>query len=976
VAEAARTSAPAPESPSPRRSRPSPVPTPAPAPTGGGEPLPTPVASAISGSLGIDTSPVRVHTDTTATSAAHAFGARAFTFGSHVFLGGGESPTDVSLMAHEVTHAVQQEAAPRPQLWTTGGTDRYESEAQQASSAVVQGQQFTVRERTRPMIQRLGISDVLDYFADKANNIPGYRMFTIVLGVNPINMSRVERSAANVLRAVIELIPGGNLITQALDKYGVIEKAGGWVEQQIKTLGMTGALFKQAISKFIDSLGWRDIFHLGDVWDRAKRIFTEPIDKLIAFGKGLIEGIIKFVKEAILKPLAALAERIPGWKLLLGTLGKNPITGETVTPEPGGLIKGFMTLIGQQEIYERIQKTNALGRVWTWFKTALGELLGFVMQLPALFINTLRSLEIMDIILLPRAIAKVVGAFGNFVVKFAKWAGGTIWKLLEIVFEVVSPGAWGYIKKTGAALRSILTNPLPFVGNLVKAAKAGFQNFASNFFTHLKNGLLDWLTGSLPGIYIPKAFELGEIVKFVFSILGLSWANIRGKLVKAVPGGETTVKAMETGFDIVVTLVTKGPAAAWDKIQAELSNLQQMVIDGIIGMVVEAITMKAVPKLIAMFIPGAGFISAIISIYDTVMVFVQKISKIIQVVTAFVDSLVTIAAGNISAASKRVESILAGLLSLAISFLAGFAGLGKIADKIMGVIAKVRAPIDKALDALIAWIVKMAKTLFKKAFGKDDKKNDQAFAAVAAAVEQAKAAGAKPEELTARISPLKRQYEFKKLEVITKGDETEIDAEINPVKIWKYGGKLKMKIIYDPSWPLDEFMSKAKAIQAAATVGKLLTLPMDPITGKQKTTKGMRKGEQDVLREKVRTFIVTKVTNKTEQQRLLGLLQQLQADHQLELQMFGGDKPGNLALCEGAMNKELGWFDFRPALRTLPPGTVISSVVIDTSAVEKQRKNHQKIRQIGTAAPLRDALLLVAVGGEKNSVRSWFKLEP
>ncbi len=58
-------------------------------------------------------------------------------------------------------------------------------------------------------MQRLGVGDALDYFADKANLIPGFRMFTIVLGVNPINMSRVERSAANILRAVVEFIPGG-----------------------------------------------------------------------------------------------------------------------------------------------------------------------------------------------------------------------------------------------------------------------------------------------------------------------------------------------------------------------------------------------------------------------------------------------------------------------------------------------------------------------------------------------------------------------------------------------------------------------------------------------------------------------------------------------------------------------------------------------------------------------------------------------
>ena len=138
----------------------------------------------------------------------------------------------------------------------------------------------------------------------------------------------------------------------------------------------------------------------------------------------------------------------------------------------------------------------------------------------------------------------------------------------------------------------------------MKAAKLGFLNFADHFLDHLKAGLIDWLTGSLPGIYIPKAFSLVEIAKFAFSVLGLTWANIRQKLVKAT--SETVVKAMETGFDIVVTLVRDGPAAAWDKIKEQLSNLKDMVIGGITDFVVDMVVKKAIPKLIAMFIPGAG----------------------------------------------------------------------------------------------------------------------------------------------------------------------------------------------------------------------------------------------------------------------------------------------------------------------------------------------------------------------------------
>src|SRR5674476_336574 len=179
----------------------------------------------------------------------------------------------------------------------------------------------------------------------------------------------------------------------------------------------------------------------------------------------------------------------------------------------------------------------------------------------------------------------------------------------------------------------------------------------------------------------------------------------------------------------------------------------------------------------------------------------------------------------------------------------------------------------------------------------------------------------------------------------------------------------------DHSWPLDEFMSKAKAIQGAATVGKLMTLPIDPITNKQMSTKKLRKGEQDELREKIRVFIVTKVANKTEQSRLLDMLQLLQADHQHELQMMGEDKPANLAIIEGIMNLSLGWHNFRPELRKLPPSTVISSVIIDTSAFQKKKDQKKKVRPTGDAAIFKSELLKYAVGGQIAMVNRWFKLD-
>ncbi len=672
----------------------------------------------------MDMEGVRVHSDSRAQGAASGLSARAFTHGPNIVLGPGESEMDLGLMAHEAAHVVQQQSAPTIQRYTLGGGDSYEHEAHQASAAVVRGESFHVQQRTSPRTQRWGLSDIRDYIADKANIIPGFRMFTIVLGVNPINGNAVERSPGNVLRAIIEFIPFGGLVSQALDNYGIFDKIGNWVSQQITSLGMVGSSIVQAVTDFIHSLGASDFLHPGDTWDRAKLIFTGPIDQLISFAKGLLDGIVAFIKEAILKPLASLAEGTPGWALLTAVLGKNPITGEEVPQTAENLIGPFMTLIGQEEIWENIKKANALARCWAWFKTALSGLMSFVEQIPDLFMAALKSLEIVDIIVPPLAFIKVGRVFGGFMAKFMSWAGDTIWDLLKIIFEVVAPGAMPYLQKVGGAIKKIFKDPISFVGNLVKAGKLGFQNFASNIGTHLKKAFLEWLTGSLPGVYIPKALNLKEFALLALSVLGITWANIRQKLVKAT--SENIVKGLETGFAIVKKLVTEGPAAAWEEIKSQLTNLKDMVMQGIMDYIIETVVKKAVAKVLSLLVPGGAFIQAIISIYDTVMVFIAKLKKIIQVAMAFLDSMMAIANGAIGAAAAKVEGVLAGLLVLAISFLAGFLGLNKIADKVMNIInTKVRAPVDKAIDFVINWIVTTAKGLFKALFGKKDAKEDK-----------------------------------------------------------------------------------------------------------------------------------------------------------------------------------------------------------------------------------------------------------
>jgi hypothetical protein len=656
--------------------------------TTGGQPLSADVRGYMEPRFGADFSNVRIHNDPDAARLSNQLSARAFTYQNHVFFsrdqyqpGTGEGK---QLLAHELTHTIQQGHAIQrsPQVSTTA---------------------------TPPPIQRWGMQDALDYFAEEAYHIPGFRLLTIVLGFNPINRQSTDRSAANILRALIEVIPGGHLITQALDNHGVFNKAGAWVEQKIAAFADIGGEIISGLKRFLDSLKWRDILSLGSVWERAKAIFTGPIGRLIAFGGSVVGELLKLVKDAILKPLAALAEGTAGYDLLKAVLGEDPITGEPVPQSADALIGGFMKLIGQEEIYNNLKKGNALAKAYAWFQSALSGLMGFVRAIPGRIVQTITSLTFQDIVTVAGAFTKVVSSFASIAGNFLSWGLQQVISLLEILFSVVAPGVMPYLKKAQAAFQTILKNPIGFVGNLVAAGKLGFQLFAANIGKHLKTALIKWITGPLgdAGVYIPQSFTLLEIVKLALSVLGLTWQNIRGKLVKIIP--EPVLVGLEKTAGVLVTLVKDGPAAAWEQIKGELSELKDQLIAQVTQMVTSEVVKAAVGKLASMLNPAGAVIQAIIAIYNTVTFFIEKSSQIGKVVASFIDSISAIAAGQVAGAAKKVEATMANTLNIVLAFLAKFAGLGGIPNKLVGIVKRIRKPIDKGMDKIVAWLGELLK---------------------------------------------------------------------------------------------------------------------------------------------------------------------------------------------------------------------------------------------------------------------------
>jgi hypothetical protein len=93
---------------------------------GGGQPLNGPVRESLENRMGHDFSGVRFHTDGRADQLSRKLGAEAFTTGSDVFFREGNFQPDTEsgrgLIAHELTHVVQQQAVPEIQRQTEAET--------------------------------------------------------------------------------------------------------------------------------------------------------------------------------------------------------------------------------------------------------------------------------------------------------------------------------------------------------------------------------------------------------------------------------------------------------------------------------------------------------------------------------------------------------------------------------------------------------------------------------------------------------------------------------------------------------------------------------------------------------------------------------------------------------------------------------------------------------------------------------------
>ncbi|TQV87425.1 eCIS core domain-containing protein [Aliikangiella coralliicola] len=542
---------------------------------GGGSPLPDNTRSEMESGIGADFSNVRVHTDSNAAQMSQNINAKAFTHGSDIYFNQGQyNPSSTGgkhLLAHELTHTVQQGASAQKSQQSNRSNQSNQSgdiqskpdtHAEKAEPEVLPAQTSAEAnnpqistQSVQPKIQRGWLGDAWDAvsgaasaavdwaadqlnaaldwakekFADFVQEIPGYKLVSVVLGQDPITGTPVARNGRNFIEAGLDIIPFGDKFQRKLEETGAMEEAATWLDGQIALVDISLSSITNSISRFWDSLSITDLGNVPAVLNRAANIVRAPVARVVTFATNIASKLLEIVKNAVLDALVTFVkDHTRGYPLLTVILGKDPITEEVVERNGMNLIRGFMLLSesGEEQL-RQMEETGSLQRAADWIDGAVARL---DLSWEAIQNMFSRAWDLVSI----ESLMNPIAAFQELANIFLEPAGRILRFLVEVAIKILQLIKDALISRLVAYARTVRGYPLltvilgrdPFSGDPVLR---NTENIIHGFMSLMEGGEAQFQEMKSSG----AIGRLSARVEAAMGRLNFTWEYIRGLFTTA-----------------------------------------------------------------------------------------------------------------------------------------------------------------------------------------------------------------------------------------------------------------------------------------------------------------------------------------------------------------------------------------------------------------------------------------------------------
>ena len=564
------------------------------------------------------------------------------------------------------------------------------------------------------MIKDHLLNAIVDFIKE---NTTAYPLLTVILGEDPVTKQRVDRNGTTILNAILEL--GGEEGIQQrtqMQETGTYQRVVGYIDEGIMVFGNLYDTIVQNFSTIWDRVTIEALMSPVETFRSIYNIFAEPITQVLDFVIRVAAEILRLVKEVLMQRLSTWARTVRGYQLVTVIIGRDPFTNEEVPFNMENVIRGFFSLMeGGIDQYNQLKESGAIDSTTARITAAVNRLNMTPAAIVQLFIDLWNSFTIGDLMDPIACFQRILDRFGEpigrliaFVIEIVKIVIEAILTVMNFPFDLIN----NIIARSMAAFDRIKQDPVAFLKNLLRAIKQGFIQFFDNILQHLVQGLVGWLMSELRDAGVPELTDLSlrGVIAWVLEVLGISMERIWQKLAahpRIGPQRVARIRGMINTLEGIWTFIRdvqeRGMAAIWDKIQEQLSNLWDTILDAVKNWVMEQIINRMVTRLLSMLDPTGimAVVNSAIAIYSAIQSFIRYLREMLEVVNSFVNGVADIAEGNVTTAANYLERTMGRAMPIVIGFLANQVGLSGIGRRIGEMIERAREMVDNALTWLV-----------------------------------------------------------------------------------------------------------------------------------------------------------------------------------------------------------------------------------------------------------------------------------
>ena len=559
-----------------------------------------------------------------------------------------------------------------------------------------------------------------------------YGLIKKIIKYDPLRGVEVTATTVEILEDFLLLIGKETELEQMREK-GTLQETADWLDTQVVTfMSLLGEL-RTLITAAWDAIQPSNLANIADSLSTLAINANGILECVWNFAVGVALKVLELVKKSMLSWLSTQASAVRGYSLIKVIIGKDPFTEEVVPFTIPNVIKGFMSLMeGGDAQYAQMEETGAIARIVGQVEAAVATLNMTPASIIQLFTDIWNSLSIDDLIHPLDAFIRIIEKFGEpigrliaFVAEIVRIVIVAILEIMNFPFDLIS----NIINRAMGAIEDIKKDPIGFLKNILRAIRQGFKQFFDNIVTHLVGGLTGWLMSELKDANVPilTDFSLRGVISWVLEVLGISMEKIWEKLAAHPRIGparvariRNVINTLEGIWTFIKDVQERGMAAIWDKIQEQLSNLWNTVLDAVKNFVMEQIINRITARLLSMLDPTGimAVINGAMALYSAIQSFIKYLREMLEVVNSFVNGVADVAKGNVTTAANYLENTMGRAMPIVIGFLANQVGLSGIGARIGTLIESARALIDEALTWLVNKAVDTGMNMLDRIMGR------------------------------------------------------------------------------------------------------------------------------------------------------------------------------------------------------------------------------------------------------------------